>query len=382
MDTFDAVVIGLGAHGSAAALALARRGLRVGGVERFGRAHGLASSGGRTRIIRMAYFEGPVYVPLVVESWTRWHALEDEAGVQLLTPTGGIYGGPAGSAVLEGSIRSAREHGLPHEVIDGDEVRRRWPVFSPPDGTRALIEEQAGVLRSDLAIEAQLALAERLGAVFRFDHSVVDWRSSAGGGYEVRAASGAVLGAEHLVIAAGAWTAQLAPDLHVPLVIERVPLLWVEPVVPAAEVAVGRLPVWIMETAFDGAFYGFPYDPDAGLKIARHHSEELVPADGIDRLDRTLTPADEARVRTFLRDQMPGADGPLRDAAVCMYTDTPDEDFVLDTYPGAAGVAVASACSGHGFKFSPVIGEILADLAIDGRTRYPVEPFRASRFAA
>ena len=357
MDRCDAVVVGLGAHG-------------------------MASSGGRTRIIRMAYFEGPVYVPLVVESWARWQALEAEAGVSILTATGGIYGGPAGSAVLRGSIRSAREHGLPHEVVDGDEVRRRWPVFSPPEGTRALIEEQAGVLRSDIAIEAQLALAEGLGATFQFDDPVIDWRPAAGGGYEVRVASGAVVGAEHLVLAAGAWTSGLVPELRVPLRIERVPLLWVEPNVPAADVAVGRLPVWIMETSGDGAFYGFPYDEEAGLKVARHHSGELVPADALDGLDRSLTPADEARVRAFLRAQMPGADGPLRGSAVCLYTDTPDEDFVLDTYPGRPGVAVASACSGHGFKFSPVIGEILADLALHGRTDYPVDPFRAGRFAA
>jgi sarcosine oxidase len=382
MDTFDAVVIGLGAHGSSAALALSRRGLRVVGLERFGRAHGLASSGGRTRIIRLAYFEDPAYVPLAVESWDRWQSLEAEAGVPILTPTGGLYGGLAGSSVLDGSIRSAREHGLPHEVIDADEVRRRWPVFSPPDDAQALVEEQAGVLRSDIAIEAQLTVAERLGARFRFDDPVTGWRAATGGGYEVECASAAVVGAEHLVIAAGAWIPELVPDLQLPLVVERVPLLWVEPLVPPADVAVGRLPVWIFETDTDGSFYGFPYDPDAGLKVARHHSGELVPAAALGSVDRTLTPADEARVRAFLRARMPGADGPLRGAAVCLYTDTPDEDFVLDTYPGASGVAIASACSGHGFKFSPVIGEILADLALRGRTAYPVEPFRASRFGS
>jgi sarcosine oxidase len=382
MDTFDAVVIGLGAHGSAAALALARRGLRVAGVERFGRAHGMASSGGRTRIIRMAYFEGPAYVPLVRESWDRWQALEAEAGVSILTPTGGIYGGLAGSSVLEGSIRSAREHGLPHEVIDSDEVRRRWPVFAPPEGTMALIEEQAGVVRSDVALEAHLTLAERLGATFRFEDPAMGWRAAAGGGYEVRTASSAVLGAEHLVIASGAWIQALVPDLRLPLTIERMPLLWVEPLVPAADVAVGRLPVWIMETDFDGSFYGFPYDPEAGLKVARHHSGENVPVGNLDGVDRTLTATDVARVRRFLGTQMPGADGPLRGSAVCLYTDTPDEDFVLDVYPGAPGVAIASACSGHGFKFSPVVGEILADLALDGRTTWPVDPFGLDRFAA
>ncbi len=382
METFDAVVIGLGAHGSAAALALSRRGLRVAGVERFGRAHGMASSGGRTRIIRLAYFEDPAYVPLAVESWTRWQALEAESGTPILTPTGGLYGGLAGSAVLDGAIRSAREHGLPHEVIDADELRRRWPVFDPAEGSQALVEQQAGVLRSDLAIEAQLAVAERHRATFRFEDRVTGWRSSAGGGYEVDCASGTTLGAGHLVIAGGAWMPELVPDLRLPLRIERVPLLWVEPRIPAAEVAVGRLPVWIIETDVDGSFYGFPYDPDAGLKVARHHSGEVVASDELEALDRGLTPGDEARVRAFLRTRMPGANGPLRGASVCLYTDTPDEDFVLDTYPGAPGVAVASACSGHGFKFSPVVGEILADLAIHGRTAYPVEGFRASRFAA
>jgi sarcosine oxidase len=381
MDTFDAVVIGLGAHGSSAALALSRRGLRVAGVERFGRAHGLASSGGRTRIIRLAYFEDPAYVPLAVESWDRWQALEVEAAVPILTPTGGLYGGLEGSAVLAGAIRSAREHALPHELIDADEVRRRWPVFAPADGSHALVEEQAGVLRSDLAVEAQLAVAEQHGASFRFDDAVIDWGPSAGGGYEVECASGARIGAEHLVIAGGAWMPDLVPGLRLPLTIERVPLLWVEPLVPAETVAVGRLPVWILETDTDGSFYGFPYDPDAGLKVARHHSGDLVVPRDLDAVDRTLTAADEARVRTFLRARMPGADGPLRGSAVCLYTDTPDEDFVLDTPPGSPGMAFASACSGHGFKFSPVIGEILADLALHGRTDYPVDAFRASRFA-
>ena len=216
-------------------------------------------------------------MPLAVESWDRWQALEAEAGVPILTPTGGLYGGLAGSSVLDGSIRSAREHGLPHEVIDADEVRRRWPVFAPPDGAQALVEEQAGVLRSDLAIEAQLTLAERLGASLRFDDPVTAGGPRRAAATRSRCASGAVVGADHLVIAAGAWITELVPDLRLPLAIERVPLLWVEPLVPAAEVAVGRLPVWIFETDTDGSFYGFPYDPEAGLKVARHHSGDLVP---------------------------------------------------------------------------------------------------------
>ena len=375
--TFDAIVVGLGAHGSAAALALAGRGLRVLGLDRFGRGHELGSSGGRTRVIRLAYFEDPSYVPLAVASWDAWLELERETGAEILTRTGGLYGGLAGSAVLEGSVRSAREHGLPHELISTDEIRRRWPVFVPPDGAQALIEEQAGVLRAGVAIEAQLALAERTGAELRFEESAIDWRPAPGGGFEVETAAGAVVGADHLVIAAGAWTSELLPDLQLPLTVERVPAVWLEPRVPRSEVAYGRLPVWILETETDGSFYGFPYDPGAGLKIARHHSEVFV---SVDAVDRTLTAADEARIRTFTRAHMPGADGALLDAAICLYTNTPDGDFILDTHPAAPGLAYASACSGHGFKFAPVIGEALADLALTGTSPLPIGHFRAARF--
>jgi sarcosine oxidase len=376
--SYDAVVVGLGAHGSAAALALARRGLTVAGLERFGRAHGLGSAGGRTRIIRLAYFEDPSYVPLAVESWDRWIELENETGVSILTPTGGIYGGLEGSAVLDGSLRSAREHNLPHELIDADEVRRRWPIFAPPEGAHALIEQQAGFLRADVAIEAQLATAERLGAVLRFETQVVDWRPASGGGFEVETSDGEVIGGGHLVLAAGAWTSDLVPDLELPLNVERIPVLWFEPRVPVEDVSVGRLPIWILETVTDGSFYGFPYDPDAGLKVARHHSGKFV---SVDDVNRELTAADEARVRAFTRAHMPGADGRVTSSAICLYTNTPDGDFLLDTHPAAPGVAFASACSGHGFKFAPVIGEALADLVLTGTSALPIEHFRLGRFA-
>ena len=224
---------GLGAHGSAAALALARRGLRVLGLERFERgARTGGSSGGRTRIIRLAYFEDPSYVPLAIASWERWLELEREAGAAILTPTGGLYGGLSGSDVLDGAIRSAREHDLPHEVIDTDEIRRRWPVFVPQDGAEALIEQQAGVLRADAAIEAQLTVAERLGAVLRFGVRAIDWRPAPGGGFEVETEAGEEIGGEHLVLAAGAWTSYFVPDLDLPLEVERIPVLWFEPLVP------------------------------------------------------------------------------------------------------------------------------------------------------
>src|SRR4051812_13371886 len=377
MDTADAIVVGLGAHGSAAAAALARRGVRVLGLERFGRGETMGSSGGRSRMIRLAYFEDPVYIPMAGESWVRWRALEAETGAAILTRTGGLYGGPIGSDIVERSTRSAIEHGLGHERIDGAELHRRWPVFAEMDDIVAIVEEQAGMLRADVAIETHLLVAERAGATVRFNARIVDWRPAAGGGFEVETDDGVTVGAAHLVIAAGPWTQTFVPDLALPIAVEREPVAWFDPVVPPASVAVGRLPVWLIGTPEDGYFYGFPYDDTLGLKVSHHHWGTFTEAETIDRVFR---PADEARVRAFLGRRMPGADGPLRTSTVCMYANTPDLAFVIDRHPAAAGVAFASACSGHGFKFAPLVGEILADLVLDGSTPWPIAPFRAERF--
>ncbi len=376
METFDAIVVGLGAHGSAAAAALARRGQRVLGIERFGRGEAMGSSGGRSRMIRFAYFEGATYVPLAIASWDRWLVLEAETGESILTRTGGLYGGPSDSRPVAGAIQTARDLGLAHEVIDADEIHRRWPVFEPAPGTVALAEERAGVIRADRANAAHLAVAERAGAELRFGRQVVDWRPASGGGFEVEAADGSVVGADHLVLGAGPWIASLVADLALPLQIEREAVCWFAPTVDPASVGADRLPVWLLD---DGGrvFYGFPHDPELGLKVAIHHQGAFVQPDSF---DRAAGPADIDPVRAFLRARMPTADGPLTTSTVCLYTNTPDEAFVIDRHPAAPGIAFASACSGHGFKFAPLMGEILADLTIDGRTDWPIAPFRADRF--
>jgi sarcosine oxidase len=373
---FDTIVIGLGAHGSAAVLALARRGARVLGLEIGERGHDLGSSGGRSRMIRRAYFEDPGYLPLLAEAWPAWDALGAAAGEALVEVIGGLYGGPADSDVFRGSVASARLQGLPHDVLDAGEIRRRWPVLTVDDEIGGLYDPGAGMIRPERAIEAQLRLAQAHGAELRFQERVVDWRHASLGGLEVETDLG-VYGADYLVIAAGAWTGSLVPDLALPLAVERVPVFWFEPTVPIAEVSVGRLPIWILDTAVDGSFYGFPYDEDAGLKVARHHSGDIVDPTTLDRTERD---SDVERVRAFSRANFPGADGPLRGSLVCLYTNTPDLGFVIDVHPRFDGVAYASACSGHGFKFAPVIGEILADLALTGATSHPIDAFRASRF--
>ncbi len=377
METADAIVVGLGAHGSAAAAALARRGLRVLGLERFERGEAFGSSSGWSRMIRLAYFEDPVYVPLARASWDRWRELEAEAGAALLTQTGGLYAGAPDSRPVTGAIRSAREHGLDYEVVDGDEIHRRWPIFEPAPDIVGFVEMQAGALRIDRANAAHLAVAEQHGARLEFGRRIATWRPAAGGGFEVERVDGSVVGAAHLVLTAGPWLGEFVPDLRLPLRVERECPCWFRPTVAPSSLGVDRLPVWVM--ADQGtAFYGMPHDPELGLKVSIHHWGTYVDPDEV---DRTVSRDEVERVRTFMRARMPSGDGVLLQAKVCLYTNTPDEQFIIDRHPAADGIAFASACSGHGFKFAPVVGDILADLVTTGSTRWPIDAFRAGRFA-
>jgi len=351
--TADVCVIGLGAMGSAAAKHCAARGARVIGIEMFGRAHGQGSSGGRTRVIRLSYFEHPDYVPLLRRAWTLWHALEEESGAHLLARTGGIYMGPPDGELVPGARRSAETHGLVHELLDAAEIHRRHPPLVPDPSWVGIAEAEAGVLAAERCIEAHLRAAERAGAVFHFGKRVDRWRVD-GDGFAVETA-GTTYAASSLVITAGPWIAELVPSLAPLLRVEQVPLFWFDPTGP-----VSRLPVWIAETA-DGGYYGFPQD-EHGLKVARHG------------------PADLERVRAFVRRHLPVADGALRSTHTCLYTSTPDGHFVIERRDDR--VVYASPCSGHGFKFSTVVGEILADLALDGVTAHPIGFLSAARFTS
>ena len=377
MDTFDAIVVGLGAHGSAAAAALARRGQRVLGLERFGRGEGRGSSGGSSRMIRLSHFEHPWLVPMAAASWDGWRALEHETEQAILTETGGLYAGPAGSAIVTGATHGAVAHGLAHEVLDAREIHARWPILEPAEDVVGVLEAKAGALRADRANAGHLAVAERLGAELRSGARLVHWRPAAGGGFEIETADGVVVGAEHLVLTTGPWIGESVADLRLPLVVEREVPMWFRATVDPARVGADRLPIWVLR---DGAslFYGIPNDPELGLKVSIHHWGTFVEPDAV---DRTVGERDIERVRAFLRRRMPLANGPLVNGEVCLYTNAPDDTFVIDRHPAAPGVAFASACSGHGFKFAPVIGEILADLVLEGTTTWPLEPFQADRFA-
>jgi sarcosine oxidase len=372
---FDVIIAGLGAMGSAAAFHLARRGLRVLGLERFTHPHAFGSSHGKSRIIREAYFENPLYVPLVQRAYQCWAELESRSGRRLLTPTGGLMIGPRDGVVVRGARASAVEHGLPFEELSAAEVHERFPSLLPAPSDVAIWEPRAGILDPESAIEAHLALARENGAQLRFGEPVESWTERAGGLVRVRTAQ-ASYDAAWLVIASGAWVAQLVPELALPVVVERNVVHWFHPSTDSAHFGLGSLPIFIHEHDPGRVWYGFP-DLGDGVKLALHHQGEPTTAESV---RRAVSRDEVERVRALADRFLPGAAGRVRESVVCLYTNSPDEHFILDTHPGHHRVVVASPCSGHGFKFSSAIGEAIADLVLDGRSRFDLAPFRLSRF--
>jgi sarcosine oxidase len=368
---FDVIVCGLGAMGSATLLHLADRGHRVLGVDRFAPPHDRGSSHGRTRVIREAYFEHPVYVPLVQRAMSLWEALEERSGHALLRTTGALMLGPPGSRTVEGALRSAAEHGLPHERLTWEAVRRRFPAFHADDGVEGVWEPRAGALAVEACVQTQLGLARGAGARVHLDEPMLEW-SPAGDGVEVRTASGRYA-AGALVLALGAWLPEWMPRL--PLEVERQVQLWFAPAADPALLRPGAFPVFIWERDDGATFYGLP-DMGGGVKVARHRDGEATTAA---ELRRVVDEADVAEVRAFLAERIPAADGPLRDACVCPYTNTPDHHFLLDRHPEHPQVWLVSPCSGHGFKFAPAIGELVAGWVESGTAPPELAPFRLRR---
>jgi sarcosine oxidase len=372
---FDWIVVGLGAMGSAAAYHLARKGVKVLGLEQFGMNHQNGSSHGRSRIIRSAYFEGPAYVPLVKRAFQLWGQLEAEYGVRLLLHTGGLMIGRPDGPLLTGAMRSAREHGLEYQVLSSDEIENRFPVFRVPPDHVGLYERAAGILIPEMCIEAALQLAQRNGAALRFHEKVVGWGAD-DRGVEVRT-DRASYTAGGIIFAAGPWSTTLLGDLNLPLKCERQVVFWFQPTVRRDLFSADNMPIFIWESDGPTIFYGIPEFDGQGVKVARHHGGECAPPE---QIRRQVTPEDEQPVRDFLRAHMPWADGPILSATTCLYTNTPDGHFIIDFHPRHRNVIIISACSGHGFKFASSIGEVVQELALEGRSRLNLEPFALKRF--
>lgn len=374
VNTWDVIVVGLGAMGSATLHQLAQRGQHVLGIEQFTPGHANGSSHGKSRIIREAYFEDPRYVPLVQRAYECWHALEAESGVTVFRQTGGLMLGAPGTEVVTGARRSAELHGLPHEVIDAAEVRRRYPAFRPAEHEIGVVEPRAGMLAPELAITTYVDLASRRGATVHTGEALVSWKRS-GDGVQVTTTKGTYLTAK-LVLTVGAWAGARYGELAIPFTVQRNVLHWFTPARNAAHFAPECFPIFIHEHGDGPAWYGFP-DTGDGVKLAlHHHGEETDP----DALRRTVRDDEVELVRTLMRRFMPDADGPLRASEPCMYTNVPDDHFVIDHHPDHASVIIASPCSGHGFKFSSALGEVLADMATGDPVAFDTSLFSLARF--
>ena len=374
--THDVIVAGLGGMGSAAAYQLAGRGQRVLGLERFSPAHDRGSSHGRSRIIRQAYFEGSEYVPLLLRAYELWEQLEEETGQRLMTLTGGLMIGREDGELVSGSIRSAEEHGLPYEMLDAAEIRRSFPAYAPAPGTVALYEEKAGFVRPEETVKAHLDRANSSGADLRFGEPVLSWEAS-GDGVRVETPK-STYEAGRLVISPGAWAPQLLADLDLPLEVIRQVMFWYEPKSSLEPFLPERFPIFIWEPEDGNMFYGFPaQDADRGVKAAFFRAGSVPTSP--DTIDREVHEEEIGFLRGYLAEHVPELAGRCLDARACMYTNTPDEHFVISAHPEHPQVVIACGFSGHGYKFCSVVGEIVADLAIEGSTRHPIDLFSPAR---
>lgn len=373
-NAFDVIVIGLGAMGAAACHHLAARGHRVLGIEQHHLAHDRGSSHGETRLIRKAYFENPDYVPLLCRAFDLWEELQAACGETLFERNGLVtFGRPGVSQVYEGTLASGRLYSIPIERLGRDEALRRWPIYRPPEGFAAAYEPGAGFLYAEKCVLAHAKQARARGAALKVNEPVLEFRIETGRTY-VRTTQGSY-SAARLIVAGGGWSARLLAGLGLPLELRKMTLGWF----PAGQehAAAKGTPGFVFDLD-DDFYYGFPQIDGESVKTAGHRRFEALekPEDK----DAPPSPERMAALGGFVRDCLPFASDRLLRWSNCIYTMTPDEDFVIDRHPETPELVFAAGFSGHGFKFASVVGEILADLAIDGATKHPIGFLSASRF--
>ena len=364
---YDVIVVGVGGMGSTTCYHLAKRGLKVLGLEQFDIPHGYGSSHGQTRIIRLAYFEHPSYVPLLRRGYQLWEEIEQVSGENLLYKVGSLDIGASDSEVFANSLSSCKLHNIPYQILTGSEVNKRFPGYNVPNEYNALYQEDGGFLVPERAITAFVHSAHRHGAEIRAREKVVQWKSTKGiiqvksdrGNYE----------AKELVITAGAWSSGLLPALSGLAVPERQVLAWFQPQEPAL-FQPDVFPVFVMQVKED-LYYGFPTYGIPGFKFGKfRHLKEVVEPDDYNREPNAK---DEEVLRAFSAQMFPKGNGPVMSLKTCMFTNSPDGHFILDVHPEYSNVSLAAGFSGHGYKFASVIGEIMADLATEKTTRHPID---------
>jgi sarcosine oxidase len=338
-------------------------------------------------MIRLSYFEHPDYVPLLRRAYDLWDELEEREGAarsvagRILHRTGGLYIGPPDGVLVPGSLAAAREHGLPHELLDHSALATRFPAFRVPENFCGFFEAQAGFLVPELAVAAHARRAQAHGAELHTNEPVHSWSCRADG-VTVRTAKD-TYHAGQLVVTAGAWNGALLHDLKVELAVTRQVLAWFDPGGGQAAFALGSFPCWFVETDSPAGHYGFPMldSGQRGLKFALHKRGEVIPPGDLGAADHEVRAEEIEALRETMREILPGGDGPLLAACTCRYTNSADGHFILGAHPQHARLTIAAGFSGHGFKFASVMGEILADLAAEGRTSHPIAFLSPERFA-
>ena len=370
METFDAIVIGTGGIGSAVLHQLAKQGHHVLGLDRHPQAHQRGSSHGHTRIIRQGYFEHPDYVPLLLRAYELWRELERDSGRRLFHEISLLEAGRADGILIPGVLESVRQHGLTIERLSAREARKRFP-FRFDDAMEVIIEPTGGYLLVEQCVQAQLDQAFRCGATWR-QETMRQWSASAS---EVRVQTNqSTYAASRLVVCGGAWSSALLRDLGVPLGVVEKHLYWFD----APADACNELPVFYFETGH-GDFYGFPSLGSEGMKLAQHSGgrRHAAPFD----VDSVTDEQDLRQVQQFMASRANFAYGSVTSRKACMYTMSPDGHFVIDRHPSHRNICFAAGLSGHGFKFSPVLGLVLAQLAMQGEPELSVDFLGLDRFS-
>ncbi len=370
----DVIVVGLGIIGSGAALELSRRGLKVVALDAFPPKHTNGASHGQSRIIRKAYFEAPEYVPLLHRTYDMWRQLEQDSGRYLMTLNGALFVGALDCQLVAGSLNSAKMHGLEHELLNPEQLSRKFPAWRLPTDMVAVYEPGAGTLHADQCWTAQLTLAQQAGAHLRFAAPVVSW-SATKSSVSVKTQETEYV-ADKLVLCPGPWAPELLGDLDVSFRIQRVVNAFFQPVHPET-MSIDKFPGYCIDIG--GRFYyGLPAIGQQGLKVGRHDAGATCTAKTVNRV---VDEQEIEELRAVVDDFLPGQMDVVLDATTCLYTLTPDEHFVIDAHPVFGNVFVAAGFSGHGFKFGPVVGEILADLVVAGSTSHAIDCFAINRSA-
>ncbi|HEV7239010.1 MAG TPA: N-methyl-L-tryptophan oxidase [Thermoanaerobaculia bacterium] len=371
---YDVIVIGVGGMGSAALYHVASRGRSVLGLERFDIPHEFGSSHGMSRIIRLAYAEGWFYVPLLRRAYELWRELEAHAAEKLLVNTGGIDAGAENSQTVRGVLESCARYRLQHEMLRQGAVNERFPGYHLPKRMVAVFQEESGFLVPERCIVSYVRAAQELGAEVHRRERVVECRVAKGGVQVVTEQR--AYRAKKVIVTAGPWVASIFPALATVAVPQRQVVIWTQPRRHPEHFTVGVFPVFNLE-APEGRFYGFPVYSVPGFKIGKYyHRRQRVNPDEIDRDGHR---EDEKVLREGIRKYFPDANGSTIAMQTCMFTNSPDKHFILDLHPAHPEIAIAAGFSGHGFKFCSVVGEIMAQLVLDGRTRHDIRAFALDR---